>query len=44
MESDDEDRQFAKQGGEALDLGEDYDDEDDVDEEPEDDDEDVPPQ
>jgi hypothetical protein len=33
MESDDE--QFAKQGGEALDLGEDYDDEDEVDDEDE---------
>lgn len=46
MESDDEDRDFAKQGGEALDLGEDYDDEDEVDDEPDEDEEeeDVPPQ
>lgn len=36
MESDEE--QFAKQGGEALELGEDYDEED-VDDEPEDDEE-----
>ncbi len=35
MESD-EDNDFAKQGGEALDLGEDFDDEDDVDEEEDD--------
>lgn len=39
MESD-EDEQFAKQGGEALDLGEDFDSEEEGDEEDEEDDDD----
>ena len=38
MESD-EDQEFAKQGGEALDLGEDFDDDDEVDDDEEDDEE-----
>ena len=38
MESD-EDQEFAKQGGEALDLGEDFDDDDDDVDEDEDDEE-----
>lgn len=37
MDSDEENQNFAKQGGEALDLGEDFDDEDDDEGEEEDD-------
>lgn len=44
MDSDDDDRGFARQGGEALDLGEDFDSEEEVDDEEEDDDEVPQPQ
>ena len=41
MDSDDEN--FAKHGGEALDIGEDFDSEEEVDDEEEDDEMDAPP-
>lgn len=39
MDSDDDDRGFANQGGEPLDLGEDFDSEEEVDDDEEDEDE-----
>ena len=42
MESDEEERNFARQGGEALDLEGDFDSEEEVDDEEEEDDDDLP--
>jgi hypothetical protein len=42
MESDEEERNFAKQGGEALDLEGDFDSEEEVDDEEEEEDDDMP--
>ena len=44
MDSDDEDRDFARQGGDAIDLEEDFDSEEEVDDEEEDDDDMPQPQ